>query len=164
MELCTAGWYWVWVLIFNHITVFIWIRTFLFFLCFFHRKLFVLLSDVGFYFIPHCDVVIWRSLLQRCFAAYNLLWRAVLILVHRMVALDRMRVTYCTDLDKSVLTSNFEKRGWSQVGPDDDWNFYWCVQCIQCTLLQPSSLRCILRCICSEWADIDEIWYRNSEY
>jgi hypothetical protein len=46
-----------------------------------------------------------------------------------MVVLDKMRVTYCTDLDKSVLISNFEKRGWSQVGPDDDWNFYWCVHC-----------------------------------
>ncbi|GFG32619.1 hypothetical protein Cfor_12369, partial [Coptotermes formosanus] len=41
------------------------------------------------------------------------------------VVLDKMRITYCTDLDKSVLISNFEKRGWSQVGPDDDWNFYW---------------------------------------
>ncbi|KDR22678.1 hypothetical protein L798_12812, partial [Zootermopsis nevadensis] len=39
--------------------------------------------------------------------------------------LDRMRVTYCTDLDKSVLISNFEKRGWSQVGPENDWNLYW---------------------------------------
>lgn len=36
-----------------------------------------------------------------------------------------MRVTYCTDVDKSVLIGNFEKRGWIQVGPDDDWNFYW---------------------------------------
>ncbi|CAH1389939.1 unnamed protein product [Nezara viridula] len=37
----------------------------------------------------------------------------------------KLKVTFCTDLDKSVLTSNFEKRGWSQVGPEDDWNFYW---------------------------------------
>jgi tubulin polyglutamylase TTLL1 len=51
----------------------------------------------------------------------------ILIPVHRVGVLDRMRVTYCTDLDKSVLISNFEKRGWSQVGPEDDWNFYWCI-------------------------------------
>jgi len=36
-----------------------------------------------------------------------------------------MKVAYCTDQEKSVLTTNFEKRGWNQVGPDDDWNFYW---------------------------------------
>ncbi|XP_019844628.2 polyglutamylase complex subunit TTLL1 isoform X1 [Bactrocera dorsalis] len=38
---------------------------------------------------------------------------------------ERMRISFCTDLDKSVLVNNFEKRGWSQVSPDDDWNFYW---------------------------------------
>jgi hypothetical protein len=59
--------------------------------------------------------------------AYNFLSRTVFFPVHRMVVLDKMRITYCTDLDKSVLISNFEKRGWLQVGPDDDWNFYWCV-------------------------------------
>lgn len=47
--------------------------------------------------------------------------------------LDKVRITYCTDLDKTVLISNFEKRGWSQVGPDDDWNFYWCVYYVQTT-------------------------------
>lgn len=35
------------------------------------------------------------------------------------------RVTYCTDLEKSVIMSNFERRGWVQVGPEDEWNFYW---------------------------------------
>ncbi|KPJ02829.1 PREDICTED: probable tubulin polyglutamylase TTLL1 [Papilio xuthus] len=35
------------------------------------------------------------------------------------------RVTYCTDLEKSVIMSNFERRGWIQVGPEDEWNFYW---------------------------------------
>ena len=62
-----------------------------------------------------------------CFVAYNFLSRTALFPPHRVVVLDKMRITYCTDLDKSVLISNFEKRGWSQVGPDDDWNFYWCV-------------------------------------
>ncbi|KAL0274184.1 UNVERIFIED_CONTAM: hypothetical protein PYX00_006665 [Menopon gallinae] len=38
---------------------------------------------------------------------------------------EKMRIAYCTDVDKSVLIGNFEKRGWVQVGPDDDWNFYW---------------------------------------
>ncbi|XP_055599677.1 polyglutamylase complex subunit TTLL1 isoform X2 [Uranotaenia lowii] len=36
-----------------------------------------------------------------------------------------MKICFCTDLDKSVLISNFEKRGWMQVSADDDWNFYW---------------------------------------
>ncbi|KAF5302280.1 hypothetical protein FQA39_LY10319 [Lamprigera yunnana] len=36
-----------------------------------------------------------------------------------------MKVTFCTDLDKSVVVANCEKRGWVQVGPDDDWNVYW---------------------------------------
>lgn len=38
---------------------------------------------------------------------------------------EKGRVTYCTDLEKSVIMSNFERRGWIQVGPDDEWNFYW---------------------------------------
>jgi len=45
-----------------------------------------------------------------------------------MTGPDRPRVTYVTDLDKSVIVSNFDKRGWVQVSPDDDWNFYWYVQ------------------------------------
>ncbi|KAK6622692.1 putative tubulin polyglutamylase ttll1 [Polyplax serrata] len=36
-----------------------------------------------------------------------------------------MKINYCTDVEKTVLLANFEKRGWVQVGPDDDWNFYW---------------------------------------
>lgn len=37
------------------------------------------------------------------------------------------RVRCCTDLDKTVLTQNFDKRGWTTVSPDEDWNFYWFV-------------------------------------
>lgn len=40
------------------------------------------------------------------------------------------RIRYSCDLDKSVLINNFEKRGWIQVSPDEDWNFYWLVDCI----------------------------------
>ncbi|CAH1989773.1 unnamed protein product [Acanthoscelides obtectus] len=36
-----------------------------------------------------------------------------------------MKVTFCTDLDKSVVVANCEKRGWVQVGPEDEWNIYW---------------------------------------
>ena len=36
-----------------------------------------------------------------------------------------MKITFCTDMDKSVIVHNFEKRGWIQVSPEDDWNFYW---------------------------------------
>ncbi|XP_030845156.1 probable tubulin polyglutamylase TTLL1 [Strongylocentrotus purpuratus] len=35
------------------------------------------------------------------------------------------KIRYATDLDKTVLVGNFDKRGWIQVGGDDDWNFYW---------------------------------------
>ena len=38
---------------------------------------------------------------------------------------DKTKVTFCTVVDKSVIVHNFEKRGWVQVGPEDDWNFYW---------------------------------------
>lgn len=38
---------------------------------------------------------------------------------------DKIRVSFCTDLDKSVLLNNFEKRGWMQVNAEDDWHFYW---------------------------------------
>lgn len=41
------------------------------------------------------------------------------------VAMEKCRVTYCTDLEKSVITNSFERRGWFQVGPEDEWNFYW---------------------------------------
>ncbi|XP_071809218.1 polyglutamylase complex subunit TTLL1-like [Asterias amurensis] len=34
-------------------------------------------------------------------------------------------VKFASDQDKSVLSSNFEKRGWIQVSPEEDWNFYW---------------------------------------
>jgi len=37
----------------------------------------------------------------------------------------KVKVTFCTDLEKSVLITNFEKRGWIQVDADDEWNFYW---------------------------------------
>ena len=35
------------------------------------------------------------------------------------------RLKYCCDLDKDVLSSNFEKRGWMSVSQDEEWNFYW---------------------------------------
>lgn len=38
---------------------------------------------------------------------------------------ERIKISYCTDMDKSVLINNFEKRNWQSVSTDDDWNFYW---------------------------------------
>ncbi|XP_035315429.1 probable tubulin polyglutamylase TTLL1 isoform X1 [Cricetulus griseus] len=35
------------------------------------------------------------------------------------------RVKWVTDIEKSVLINNFEKRGWIQVTENEDWNFYW---------------------------------------
>lgn len=32
---------------------------------------------------------------------------------------------YCSDIDKSVLLNNFEKRNWVPVNAEDDWHFYW---------------------------------------
>lgn len=38
-----------------------------------------------------------------------------------------LRVKWLSDLDKAVLHSNFEKRGWAKgTSEDGDWNFYWC--------------------------------------
>ncbi|XP_027810405.1 polyglutamylase complex subunit TTLL1 isoform X1 [Marmota flaviventris] len=35
------------------------------------------------------------------------------------------KVKWVTDIEKSVLINNFEKRGWVQVTENEDWNFYW---------------------------------------
>ncbi|XP_023391639.1 probable tubulin polyglutamylase TTLL1 isoform X5 [Pteropus vampyrus] len=35
------------------------------------------------------------------------------------------KVKWVTDIEKSVLINNFEKRGWVQVAENEDWNFYW---------------------------------------
>lgn len=39
------------------------------------------------------------------------------------------KVTFCVDMNRPVLLSNFVKRGWIHVGPEEEWNFYWaCIQ------------------------------------
>ncbi|XP_048404326.2 polyglutamylase complex subunit TTLL1-like isoform X3 [Stegostoma tigrinum] len=35
------------------------------------------------------------------------------------------KVKWATDIDKSVLLNNFEKRDWIRVSTSEDWNFYW---------------------------------------
>ncbi|XP_018107349.1 probable tubulin polyglutamylase TTLL1 isoform X2 [Xenopus laevis] len=35
------------------------------------------------------------------------------------------KLKWVTDIEKSVLINNFEKRGWVQVTESEDWNFYW---------------------------------------
>lgn len=35
------------------------------------------------------------------------------------------KVKWVTDIEKSVLINNFEKRDWVQVSENEDWNFYW---------------------------------------
>lgn len=40
-------------------------------------------------------------------------------------AMEKGKVSYCTDLDKTVIRASCERRGWTQVGIDDEWNFYW---------------------------------------
>uniref|UniRef100_A0A8C5TGI4 Uncharacterized protein n=1 Tax=Malurus cyaneus samueli TaxID=2593467 RepID=A0A8C5TGI4_9PASS len=41
------------------------------------------------------------------------------------------KVKWVTDIEKSVLINNFEKRGWIQVAENEDWNFY-CFQVSSC--------------------------------
>lgn len=36
-----------------------------------------------------------------------------------------LRIRWKSDLEKSVLTANFERRGWLRTESADDWNFYW---------------------------------------
>ena len=35
------------------------------------------------------------------------------------------RISYFTDLEKSVVSANFIKRGWVAADADEEWNFYW---------------------------------------
>lgn len=37
------------------------------------------------------------------------------------------KVKWVTDIEKSVLINNFEKREWIPVTESEDWNFYWWV-------------------------------------
>ncbi|GFR30729.1 probable tubulin polyglutamylase TTLL1 [Trichonephila clavata] len=39
--------------------------------------------------------------------------------------MSKRRVKYCCDMDRPVLISNFEKRKWIRVRPEEDWNVYW---------------------------------------
>lgn len=48
-----------------------------------------------------------------------------LVRIMPQTPIERVKIAYCTDMDKSVLISNFEKRCWQAVSADDDWNFYW---------------------------------------
>ncbi|CAK1547221.1 unnamed protein product [Leptosia nina] len=38
---------------------------------------------------------------------------------------DRKHVRFCTDFDKSIVINSFQRRGWKEVSPEDDWNIYW---------------------------------------
>ncbi|CAF3321127.1 unnamed protein product [Rotaria socialis] len=49
------------------------------------------------------------------------------------------RVRCCTDLDKTVLTQNFDKRSWCSVSPDEDWNFYWASVVTVRSIFNPSN-------------------------
>ena len=37
------------------------------------------------------------------------------------------RINYFTDMEKSVVTANFIKRGWTSASSEEEWNFYWLV-------------------------------------
>jgi tubulin polyglutamylase TTLL1 len=38
---------------------------------------------------------------------------------------QHVKLKYRTDMDKAVLTQNFEKRGWQRTNGEDDWNIFW---------------------------------------
>ncbi len=35
------------------------------------------------------------------------------------------RVKWKTDLEKGVVTINFDRRGWQRAAEGEDWNIYW---------------------------------------
>jgi tubulin polyglutamylase TTLL1 len=41
------------------------------------------------------------------------------------MVLSSYKLKWRTDLEKSVLINNWEKRGWTRAGQDDEWNIYW---------------------------------------
>ncbi|XP_018647096.1 tubulin tyrosine ligase-related [Schistosoma mansoni] len=52
------------------------------------------------------------------------------------------RIKYATDVEKSVITNNFEARGWTVVHPDEDWNIFWAsVQSIRMLFNNDTSYR-----------------------
>ncbi|CAH8633542.1 unnamed protein product [Schistosoma bovis] len=52
------------------------------------------------------------------------------------------KIKYATDVEKSVITSNFEARGWTVVHPDEDWNIFWAsVQSIRMLFSNEASYR-----------------------
>ncbi|CAG4982999.1 unnamed protein product [Colias eurytheme] len=38
---------------------------------------------------------------------------------------DKNQLRFCTDFDKSIVINSFQRRGWKEVNPEDDWNIYW---------------------------------------
>lgn len=56
------------------------------------------------------------------------------------------KVKWVTDIEKSVLINNFEKREWVQVTENEDWNFYWWV-----VLLFPSTCQAVVLSIIIKW-------------
>lgn len=52
------------------------------------------------------------------------------------------KIKYATDVEKSVITSNFEARGWTVVHSDEDWNIFWAsVQSIRMLFSNEASYR-----------------------
>ncbi|XP_017374383.1 probable tubulin polyglutamylase TTLL1 isoform X3 [Cebus imitator] len=52
---------------------------------------------------------------------------ALPVVLHQCLWIMAGKVKWVTDIEKSVLINNFEKRGWVQVTENEDWNFYWFV-------------------------------------
>ncbi|XP_007896737.1 probable tubulin polyglutamylase TTLL1 [Callorhinchus milii] len=53
-----------------------------------------------------------------------------------------VKVKWVTDIHKSVLWNNLEKRGWIEVSENEDWNFYWMnIQTIRSTFGAENGIR-----------------------
>lgn len=58
------------------------------------------------------------------------------------------KVKWVTDIEKSVLINNFEKREWVQVTENEDWNFYWWVLPLFPRTCQAVVFSLIMKCFC----------------
>lgn len=56
------------------------------------------------------------------------------------------KVKWVTDIEKSVLINNFEKREWVQVTENEDWNFYWWVVLLFPRTCQAVVFSLIMKC------------------
>jgi hypothetical protein len=55
---------------------------------------------------------------------------------------EKQRVRFKLDLEKTVLISNCEKRGWKRTSDDRDWNFFWYCPSLRFVSVQAAAAEC----------------------